>query len=101
MLKGIIQATYVQAPLTSLSKSNSTGSDKVSQPFIPSVKFDIKYLIPASPYYFYKGIFGFQNSLGGCGNESNILVYSGSLTFLIFSIFISTAMPCLMSSFTL
>lgn len=76
MLEAIIEATYVQAPLTSLSKSNSTGSDKISQPFIPNVKFDIKYLIPSSPYYFYKGIFGFQNSLGGCGNESNILVYS-------------------------
>jgi len=78
MLEALIQSTYTQAPSDSLSLSNSTGSEKVSAPFVPNIKFDINNLIPITPYYFYKGVFGFQTSLGGCGNPSNILVYSPS-----------------------
>jgi len=78
MLEALIQATNIQAPSSSLSLSNSSGSEKVSAPFVPNIKFDIKNLIPTTPYYFYKGVFGFQTSLGGCGTPSNVIVYSPS-----------------------
>ena len=76
MIEALIESTYMHAPSTTLSANNSTGSEKVSQQFIPNIKFNIKNLVPITPYYFYKGIFGFQTSLGGCGTPANIVVYS-------------------------
>ncbi len=93
MINGIINSTYAYAPLNSLSEFNSTGSDKVSEQFVPNIKFDIKNLIPVSPYYFYKGIFSFQSgALGSCDVLSNIIVYSPSQGYIsitdeIYSIF--------------
>ena len=78
MIEALIQATYTHAPPSTLSAANSSGSEKVSPQFVPNIKFDIKNLIPVTPYYFYNGIFGFQTSLGSCGTPSNIIVYSAS-----------------------
>ena len=85
ILESLIKETNIHAPSSSLSRSNSIGSEKVSSPFVPNIKFDIKNLVPITPYYFYKGIFGFQTSLGGCGTPSNVIVYSPSQGYVSIS----------------
>lgn len=77
MIESLIQKTNIEGHPSILSNYNSSGSEKISPPFIPNINFDIKNLIPITPYYFYKGVFGFQTSLGGgCETPSNVIVYS-------------------------
>ncbi len=75
-LTALINATSTQAPKSTLSANNSSGSEKISPPFEPQINFDLmKFIIPGG-FYYYQGIFYFQNSLGSCNTPSNIIVYS-------------------------
>jgi hypothetical protein len=75
-LTALINATSDQAPRSSLSANNSSGSEEVSPPFDPQIYFDLmKFIIPGG-YYYYQGTFSFQNSLGSCNTPSHIIVYS-------------------------
>lgn len=76
ILNSLIEATNDQAPRSVLSTAHSSGSIAVSAPFVPSINFNIQKFIGPHKFIFYKGIFSFQSSLGGCGNEANIIVYT-------------------------
>ena len=75
-LTALINATSDQAPRSSLSANNSSGSEEISPPFEPQIYFDLmKFIVPGG-FYYYQGTFYFQNSLGSCNTPSNIIVYS-------------------------
>tara|TARA_A100001015_G_C15032708_1_gene734234 strand:- start:2169 stop:3194 length:1026 start_codon:yes stop_codon:yes gene_type:complete len=59
-----------------LSSISTTGSELRTPPLnMNSTSFDLSILISQTPYYYYKGIFGFQLKLGNCNKESNIIVF--------------------------
>ena len=75
-LINLINSTKNQAPRSTLSANHSSGSEEVSPPFSPQINFDLmKFIVPGG-FYYYQGIFYFQNSLGSCNTPSNIIVFS-------------------------
>ena len=78
-LETIIKETSAWA--CSTTTTNSIGCIAQSSPLtINTIDFNLNNFIPKGAYYFYKGIFSFQNqdSLSNCATSSNIIVYSPS-----------------------
>ena len=76
ILNALINATNDQAPRSTLSTAHSSGSVAVSPPFVPNISFNLQKFISPSPFTYYKGVFSFQSTLGGCGSQTNIIVYT-------------------------
>ena len=79
-LESIIQYAAANAPLSSLSTSNSTGSIRQSGTYTNNtINLNLDKFVPKTSYYYYQGVFGFQKNLSACNNPSNIIVYSPNI----------------------
>ena len=75
-LETIIKQTAAHANLSTISDTNSSGSDLQSPSFgITTINFTLNNFVPKTPFYFYNGIFSFQQTLSSCSAESNIIVF--------------------------
>ena len=76
-LQYIIEQAAVHTPLNSLSSANSSGSISTSPVFtLNTLNFNLNDFVPQTVYYYYNGIFSFQNMIGNCSIPSNIIVYA-------------------------
>lgn len=72
LLSNLINQVNDHASRSTLSGSNSSGSEKLSPMFVPNIQLNLEKFISPSPFVFYKGALGGDN----CKNPSNIIVYT-------------------------